>query len=100
MPLLIRVVDPAAPVPRETELVLTCDREHGLFPAEPVTFRGRSYIEQNAAAMAAGWIESHSGGQRRFIGPCCSGKRPGSPSDDDSVRRREESRAMFRQSAE
>jgi hypothetical protein len=72
---------PAAPVPREAVLELACDGEHGgdLFaapPARAVFDDPSGFVAQHGAAMAAGWLETFRGGERVFLGPCCSGKKP------------------------
>jgi len=67
--------DPDAPIPRAVHLELACDGDHGLFPPAPAIFAQPSYVEQYAAAMAAGWRETSRAGRRLFLGPCCSGKR-------------------------
>jgi hypothetical protein len=68
MGILIRAVDPRQPVPRDVEIILTCDGDHGLMPPP----RGR--FEYYDGAMAAGWKETYRDDRRCFLCPACSGK--------------------------
>jgi hypothetical protein len=61
------------PYPRRSWLILTCDGDHGLLPAVSQRFDQDGYIAQHAAAMRAGWKETHDRG-RIFLCPECSGK--------------------------
>lgn len=76
MGLRIFCPDDTVPVPRPVFMELICDGDdHGLLPAEMV-FREGGVIEQLGAAMRAGWKETYTGdGEKRWLGPCCSGKK-------------------------
>lgn len=60
---------PPWPVPIIVEM--TCDGEHGLFRPEPHRFPCPTVVYR------AGWKEtSGAGGEKCWLGPCCSGKVP------------------------
>lgn len=77
MGLRIFCPDETAPLPRPVVLELACDGDHGMFgPPAPVRFEQDDFVKQHAAAMRAGWLETHDASGPIFLGPCCSGKRP------------------------
>jgi hypothetical protein len=76
MGIQIHAPDENAPPPKGTVLVLTCDAEtDGLFPPARAVFKQDGFIEQHAAAMAAGWLERVTDNGRVFLCPDCSKKR-------------------------
>lgn len=65
--------------PRDIELTLVCDgciTAGSLFGFGHAIFTNREagFIGCYRDAMRAGWKESHVTSERRFLGPCCSGK--------------------------
>ena len=75
MGLRIYAVKPRGALPRKVVLELTCDGQHGFVPPTPQVFSSGGFVRQFSDAMSAGWKETFNHGERRFLGPCCSGKR-------------------------
>jgi len=78
MGIRIFCADETAPYPRPVALELCCDEveAHGLFPPEPQRFDcDGDFITQHAAAMKTGWLERNTDDGRKWLGPCCSGKK-------------------------
>lgn len=69
MPLRIFAETDGPPWPVPTVCEMTCDGDHWLFPAPPARFA--SFV----TVYAAGWKETYTAsGEKRWLGPCCSGK--------------------------
>jgi hypothetical protein len=65
--------DDDAPLPRPTELVLTCDGgDHGLFGTVEMRYALGSYAENMQAAKRDGWLERHDRCGRLFLCPACA----------------------------
>lgn len=74
MGLRIYAPRPRDPLPRKAVLELTCDGCRGFLGPTQATFDRGGFIRQFSDAMSAGWRETFVDGERRFLGPCCSGK--------------------------
>lgn len=55
-------------------LELTCDGDHGLFPAVARFHHGDGFIGEHRLAMAAGWLERQGSQGRLWLCPECSRK--------------------------
>lgn len=69
--LTVRAAREGPPWPIDLIVTMTCDGDHGLLRVEPQHFPDIFGIS------AAGWKETYTlDGRKRWLGPCCSGKRP------------------------
>ena len=65
--------DDTAPIPRPTELVLTCDGDsHGLFGTVEMRYACGGYAENMQAAKRDGWLERQDQRGRLFLCPACA----------------------------
>jgi hypothetical protein len=81
MGLKVITTDETAPYPRPLRMVLMCDG-HGdkleLFGGMRQEFtHADGFHGMYCDAMRAGWKDTHRGGERVILGPCCSGKLAG-----------------------
>jgi hypothetical protein len=71
------VCDEDAPVPRRTQLWLTCDAVmHSMFDPLKACFDEGNYMANCTAAKAVGWLEQSNG---TWLCPGCSGKKAHQP---------------------